>query len=257
MRLPSSRWSAASRMLTGTIARRPAAGGVSPRAMSRSRSAAVTRARTTSLTVPPSARLIALSSSSDTSVTAIRRCSLSGTLRLVFGAATSSSRTSSSTRARAESSPSAARRGWRTRSTAASVAASGRAARRRMAPGLCGSTSGGDGGAGLRRGGCGSASSSTLPASTEPTPSTRQWCVLVTRAQRPPASPCSRTTRHSGRPRSRRCDQKSAAQASSSRSPPGLGSAERVTWAAMSKRSSGTQDGQCRPPVVRLESRWR
>jgi hypothetical protein len=63
--------------------------------------------------------------------------------------------------------------------------------------------------------------------------------------------------RHSGRPRSSRCDQKSAAQASSSRSPPGLGRAARVTWTAMSNCSSGTHDGQCRPPVVRLESRWR
>ena len=39
--------------------------------------------------------------------------------------------------------------------------------------------------------------------------------------------------------------------------PPGFGSAARVTCAAMSNCSSGSHAGQCRPPVVRLESRWR
>ena len=132
----------------------------------------------------------------------------------------------------------------------------GQAAQRIALPPTCAVTSGGVGGASTVRASA-RHRAARVPASIEPTPSTRQWCVLVASAQRPPASPSSSTMRQRGRARSSRCDQKSAAQASSSRSPPGLGSAARVTCAAMSKRSSASHYGQRRPPVVRRESRWR
>ena len=75
-RLPSERPRRASaRRLTGTIARIPPAGGSSPRPSSSCRSPAVTSASTTSLTVPPSARPIALTRASSTCPTARRRCS--------------------------------------------------------------------------------------------------------------------------------------------------------------------------------------
>ena len=87
------------------MARRPRAGGISSRASRSRRSPAVTSASTTSLTVPPSASRIARTRSSSTWATASRRCSPSGTLRLVCGAAASSSRRARSTRPRAPSSP--------------------------------------------------------------------------------------------------------------------------------------------------------
>ena len=52
----------------------------------------------------------------------------------------------------------------------------------------------------------GSASSSRSTMSTEPTPSTRQWWVFHTSAQRLSARPSSSTISHSGRLRSRRCE---------------------------------------------------
>ena len=82
-----------------------------------------------------------------------------------------------------------------------------------------------------RRAGCGGiggasgeASSSRCPMSSDPTPSTRQWCVLVASAQRPPSSPSRSVISHSGRWRSRRCDQNSPSHSSSSASPPGADS---------------------------------
>jgi hypothetical protein len=112
-------------------------------------------------------------------------------------------------------------------------------------------------GDGVAAGGSGVASSSRLVTSTPLMPSTRQWWVLVTSAQRPPARPCTRASSHSGRERSSRCAQKSPSQSWSSRSPPGAGSIARCTWSATSKRSSGTQDGRVSPPVRGDESRAR
>ncbi len=70
----------------------------------------------------------------------------------------------------------------------------------------------------------GVASSSRWPMSSEPTPSTRQWWVLVASAQRPPSRPSTSVISHRGRWRSRRCDQKSPSHSCSSASPPGAGS---------------------------------
>ncbi len=62
--MPSARRSAALRMLTGTIARTPAAGSGSPRCSNRRRRPPAVAASTTSLTVPPRERLITFRSSS-------------------------------------------------------------------------------------------------------------------------------------------------------------------------------------------------
>ena len=91
--------------------------------------------------------------------------------------------------------------------------------------------------------------------STEPTPSTIAWWVLVASIQRPSCSPSTSVISHSGRERSRRCDQKSPSQSSSSASPPGAGSAARRTWARRSKAGSATQAGRCRPCTRSSESR--
>src|SRR5271167_522252 len=54
----------------------------------------------------------------------------------------------------------------------------------------------------------GVASSIRWPTSTEPTPSTMEWCVLCASAQRPLASPSTSAISHSGRWRSRRWEKK-------------------------------------------------
>jgi hypothetical protein len=72
-------------------------------------------------------------------------------------------------------------------------------------------------------------SNSTSPTPTELTPSLRQWWLLDASAQRPSPSPSSRTISHSGRVRSRRWEKKSAVHSISSSSPPGAGSEARRT----------------------------
>ena len=95
----------------------------------------------------------------------------------------------------------------------------------------------------------GSTSSSTCPTSTEPTPSTMQWCVLVASAQRPPARPSSRVISHSGRWRSRRWEKNCEDHSDSSRSPPGAGNAAWAMWRLRSKSGSSSHAGQLSPPV--------
>ena len=119
MRFPSASCSVARRTLTGTIARRPASGGGSSRASSRARSPPVAAASATSLTVPPSARLMALRSSSGASATAKRRCLPIGPLSDVCGAARTSLRSRSSASARPRRGNSASSVGCRTASTPA------------------------------------------------------------------------------------------------------------------------------------------
>ena len=169
------------RMFTGTIARRPRRGGSSPRASSSARSAPAAAASTTSLTVPPSAARTSFSSWSSTWTVATRRVVPIGTFRLELGAAISSSRTSRSITARERSNAS---RGCITAWVPVRAAARPASAVRRTGCGAWGSQAGRAVVGGdrrrravecrrpVRRGL--SVSSSRSPASTEPTPSTRQ-----------------------------------------------------------------------------------
>ena len=76
-----------------------------------------------------------------------------------------------------------------------------------------------------RRFGWGSSRGSKRATSTDPTPSTRQWCVLCASAQRPSARPSTMTISHSGRRRSRRW-RRMRKPSLQLRWPPGAGSAQ-------------------------------
>ena len=75
-----------------------------------------------------------------------------------------------------------------------------------------------------------SESKTTLSRSVPETPSTMQWCILVTSAQRPSPSPSATHISHSGFERSSFCAITRPTRLRSSSSPPGAGSAVRRTW---------------------------
>ena len=182
-------------------------------------------ASTTSLTVPPRRVFTALTSARSRRTVAKWRVPLIGPFRLVCGAPITSSRTTSSTAARtrssdsrgcarrAEAGPRAAQRPGRAR------ARSGRCACSPSSPSLPASGCAGSGGA--SRGGV-----EQQVADVERADAIDEAVVRLAR-QRPapvPRSPSSSVISHSGRWRSRRCDQKSPSHSCSSASPPGAGS---------------------------------
>ena len=89
-----------------------------------------------------------------------------------------------------------------------------------------GSHGGGISAGGERR----SESKTTLSRSVPETPSTMQWCTLLTSAQRPSPSPSATHISHSGFERSSFCAITRPTRLRSSSSPPGAGSAVRRTW---------------------------
>ena len=204
-------------------------------------------ASATSLIVPPSALLTARMSSSGTRTASKRRRVPIGPLRLVWGAARSSSRTIMLKRRRVlvervprvQHAVGAHLGGVEDRLGRAVQPLPGARQARQAGPIARGS---------CRRAGLDSSpaarvlstwrlvsaalavtSSSRWPTSTEPTPSTMQWCVFVASAQRPSASPSTIAISHSGRRRSRRWEKKPEAHSCSSLSPPGAGRAARPT----------------------------
>ena len=79
-------------------------------------------------------------------------------------------------------------------------------------------------------GGSGSASNRTVVMSMPETPSTRQWWLLPTIANRPPDSPSTSQSSQTGFERSRRWENTRAASVRSCCSDPGSGSAVCRTW---------------------------
>lgn len=59
-----------------------------------------------------------------------------------------------------------------------------------------------------------------------PTPSTMEWCIFMYSAKRPFSKPSMTCASHSGRLKSMGCECRRETSTPSSRSPPGLGSAE-------------------------------
>ena len=80
------------------------------------------------------------------------------------------------------------------------------------------------------RGAWRSSSKTTLSRSVPETPSTMQWCSLLTSAQRPSSRPSAIHISHSGFERSSFCAITRPTRLRSSSSPPGAGSAVRRTW---------------------------
>ena len=75
------------------------------------------------------------------------------------------------------------------------------------------------------------------------TPSISEWCILMNRAKRPPASPSMMVHSHGGRLRSSGVLCRRPTSSPSSRSPPGQGSAACRTWYSRSIASSSIQTG--------------
>ena len=110
-RLPVGLGSSAWRTETGTSAKSSRPSGRTPREGSQRRSAPVTTAMSTSLTVPPSVSLMSFTSSSGASVQCTRRCGPMGRLSGVSGAALSAAHAMSPTPSTASRSSPSARSG--------------------------------------------------------------------------------------------------------------------------------------------------
>ena len=256
MRFPSASCSAAPRTLTGTIARRPASGGGSSRASSSARSPPVAAASATSLTVPPSARLMALRSSSagvghgeaallaDRAVERRVRRGADLVAQQELGerpAAARELRQLGGMQHGVDAGADAVQqRGRQVREPRAVVACR----RGVAAPGAAGPDRGSRRAAGARR----RPSRRRRPCSDgscSPAPSGRP------RALRAAPSPRAACRARAGATRTRRPIRSAPPRRRAPAAPPaGRG-------AAMSKASSGTQLGQVRPPVVGSERRWR
>ena len=226
IRLPRPGARRRARMLTGTIARSPAAGGSRRARRSSSRSPPVHDASTTSLTVPPRARLTALTSSSGTSQTAkpavLAERGVDARMRR-GDELVAHEQLDEAARPRA-------RVGRAARMARQADARLGRRQRgRRRAPQLgaraCWTGCGGSGARRRRRRAVEQHRADVDRADAV------DHAVVGLGHERP--APAGEALEQDDAPqraaRSRRCDQKSAAHASSSRSPPGAGSAARVT----------------------------
>src|SRR5436190_1588355 len=249
IRLPSAPRSSLARIETGTSARSSRPSVRTPRERSQRASAPATTVSTTSLTVPPSAFLIALKSSSWPRTTAIRRWEPISTLSGVGGAGSKPAPTPSLTPSTApRTAPTAASglvmpRSARTASPAVWPTRPRTPPRASSAPegSLCGCHSPPSGSIGW---GTGERSNSTVARSTPATPSIRAWWVLVISAKRLSASPSTNQVSHSGLERSSRWEKIRAASASSFGSSPGSGSAVWRTWYSRLKDGSSTHSGR-------------
>ena len=232
---------------TGTTATRGRSGSSSPSWRNR-RSAPVQTARTTSFTVVPMAFFNRFTSSRRMAEKATRRRRLMAALNEVRGAERGRAafgpdeRSSCRRRTRRTSK---IRKPVRTKSSATST---GRMAPVTRAPatsstpeGTRSSTRAGSGGG--RSAGSASRSKSTDSSAAPETPSTVEWCILATRAMRPPSTPSTTQISHIGLLRSSCWPAMSPARSPSSRSPPGRGTAARRTWYSMSKSASSTHTG--------------
>ena len=204
----------------------------SSRERRRSRNPAVMAVSTTSLTVPPKASRISLTSVNRARAQSQRRCGPIGPLSAVA----SGGRTM----------PAYAARPWtvcaacaaepgrsRTERTAARASRSGQRARSARAA----ATSWAPGGVGAGCHGTGSDTGASRLVSMRAVitfdpamPSTMAWCSLEMIAQRPPARPSTTQVSHSGRLRSSWWDITRPTRIRSCSSPPGAGRAVRRTW---------------------------
>ena len=226
---PSSpRWSAV-RTDTGTIAF-SSIPSVARACRSRcARSAPVTTVSTTSLTVPPSAPLIALKRPSSDSTQANRRCGPIRVLSGLGGAPPMPADAIDASPATVLAACSAAARGALTMPAAARAASNGVPARSITASansdGPLGSGRGYQGGLGSRSGGSGSRSNSTVMMSTPEMPSTSAWCVLQTSPKWSSPTRLTSQISHSGFERSSCCENTRPARLRSCSSLAGSGSA--------------------------------
>ena len=220
-----------------------------------------TTARNTSFTVPPSAFLTALKSSSRLSVQNRRRWGPIGTFSGTEGAGFSpahatSPRPSAASRTEPSVRPGlpAAAMAWPARRcgvpsrpftpSPSSSAWEGSGAGTQAVSG-----SGGSAGTAVR-------SNSTVAMSTPDTPSTSAWWVLEISAKRSSSSPWASQISHSGLDRSRRWLKTLPASWRSCSSDPGAGSAVWRTWYSRLKRGSSIHSGR---PISKRgnDSFWR
>ena len=213
-------------MLTGTSTRKSVSAGPC-RALSQDRSAPATVARMTSFTVPPCAARTALTFASGISTISNRRCGPMGTFRGDCGARPIVTTSTNGLRPLNTSPRSftASLFGW----SACLAIRSGfescsliELTRRSVAlgafRGFHGAGAGGGEGSGWR-------SISTVARSTPETPSSMQWCVLLTMAKRDSPSPSTSHISQSGLSRSSAWEKSRPTSFFNSASPPGAGSA--------------------------------
>jgi hypothetical protein len=259
IRLPSWPCSCWPRIDTGTSARSSSPSTRVPRNRSQRRNAPVTTASTTSLTVPPSAFLISLYSSSRPCTQITRRCGPIGTFSGVSGAGFSPAQATSPTPSIASPAADRVWRGWVIARVAREAMPSGSLATL-FAPSAISSACEGSGwgvqSSGSTCCGTGARSNSTEAMSTPETPSTSAWWVLLISAKRLSSSPCTSHSSQSGFERSSRWEKIRPASWRSCSVDPGAGSAVWRTWYSMLKVGSSIQSG--RPISKRgVASFWR
>ena len=233
--LPRSPSAPDARIETGTAERSSSPSVTTPRLRSQRCRAPEITVRKTSLTVPPSSRLICFRSSSGRRTQVRRRCGPIGPFSGVSGALTTAFQATSPT-------PAAASRAWaRVRPGLPSTDAARRARpsgapARSVTPRAATSTSPGSGAGCHGVVGPGtdvpsrSRSNITAVRSAPETPSTRQWWVLLITAKRPSSRPSTSHSSHSGLERSRRWLKIRPASSRSWSTDPGAGSAVWRTW---------------------------
>ena len=206
-----------------------------PRLRSQRPRAPATTASTTSLTVPPSASLIALKSDSWLRAQRTRRCGPIGTLSGTSGAGLSPAQATSLMPSAASRACSSVRPGFC--NAFAACRASPKGVRTiAFTPSATSSASEGSG-AGVQplsragdSGGTGVRSNSTVAMSTPEMPSTRAWWVFEINANSSSFKPCTSHSSQSGFERSRRWEKMRPSSWRSSTSVPGCGSAVWRTW---------------------------
>ncbi len=244
-RLPS--WSPSPRIDTGTDATKGSSGRP-PCARSHDRKLAQQAVSTTSLTVVPKARLIAFTSSNETSASATDRFGVSAALNGVGGALNASgflraslsvdsagwARPLSRTAAAIFVAAPTARRGLPVRVRSVSAASQG-------IVGFPSGTQGSPGGGITRPSGLVSKSSPAIAALRPP--SMAAWWIFITRAALPPSKPSTSATFHNGLSRSRSSAANVPRSSQSSGMPPGDGSEKRTRCWSRSKSGSSIQWG--------------
>ena len=219
-----------------------------PRPCSHSRSAPVTTASTTSLTVPPSARLMRLNCARSPRTHSKRRCEPISALSGTSGAGLTKFQPTSPSASAASATCPAAALGCSTARSIRRRTRTGALSRPSASRAASSAADGGRPGAHERSGsagsGTGSTSKSTVAMSTPETPSTSAWCVLVRKANRLRVSPWTSHSSQSGFVRSSACEKTRAALRRSCSSDPGAGSAEWRTWYSRLNCGSSTQYGR-------------
>ena len=227
--LPSSMRSDSSRTETGTnvFSDRPSTRSL--RASRKWRMPPATTVSTTSLTVPPSAPLMALTWSRSTRTTSKRRWGPTGTFSGVLGAGEATETANRPALAMVVPTRRGPRRAARTERT---ISAGWVARSTRESTSSCEDEGGGAGShsVGSTGGGWGSRSRMTVATSTPEMPSTRAWWVFWMIATRSPSRPSTNHSSHRGRRRSRGVACRRPIRVLSCSSLPGLGRAVRRTW---------------------------